>query len=151
MAAACQDPEIPRFTEVPSPYSEDDARDFIAKVSSGELAELAFAIVDAGDGELLGSVGLRLPQPGVGEIGYWVAAPARGRGVAARAVRLLAAWAFDELGYVRIQIHTDPANTASQRVAESAGFTREGVLRSYGVVKGERIDIVMFSLLPGEL
>ncbi|HEY2602848.1 MAG TPA: GNAT family protein [Thermoleophilaceae bacterium] len=151
MTAAVQDPEIPRWTEVPSPYGEDDAREFIGKLQSGEIAELALAIVDAADGALLGSVGLRLPQSSVGEIGYWVAASARGRGVAPRAVRLLSAWAFDEYGYARIQIHTDPANAASQRVAESAGFTREGVLRSYGVVKGERIDIVMFSLLPGVL
>jgi RimJ/RimL family protein N-acetyltransferase len=62
MTAAVQDPEIPRWTEVPSPYGEDDAREFIGKLQSGEIAELALAIVDAADGALLGSVGLRLPQ-----------------------------------------------------------------------------------------
>jgi RimJ/RimL family protein N-acetyltransferase len=84
-------------------------------------------------------------------VGYWVAAPARGRGVAVRAVRLLCAWGFEARGLPRIQLHTLPGNVASERVAERAGFTREGLLRSFAVMKGRRTDITMFSLLPGEL
>jgi RimJ/RimL family protein N-acetyltransferase len=151
VTAICQDPEIPRWTNVPSPYTEDDARAFIGDVLAGRFHELALAVVDAPSDELLGAVGLRLPQAVVGEVGYWVGAHARGRGVATRAVRLLCEWAFERLDLVRIKLHTLPGNRASERVAERAGFTREGLLRSFAEMKGERVDITMFSLLPGEL
>ena len=61
------------------------------------------------------------------------------------------AWAFEARGYARIQLHTLPGNEPSARVAERAGFKREGLLRSFAMMKGGRTDIVMFSLLPGEL
>jgi RimJ/RimL family protein N-acetyltransferase len=52
----------------------------------------------------------------------------------------------------RLQLHTDPDNVASQRVAESAGFTREGVLRAYNARRdGTRADAVVYSLLPEDL
>jgi RimJ/RimL family protein N-acetyltransferase len=152
LAAACQDPEIPRWTSVPSPYGERDALEFIARTSRADRAELSLAVVEASDAaELLGAIGLRLPVPGVGELGYWLAAPARGRGVATRALRLLCGWAFERLLLARLQLHTLPGNEASERVAERAGFTREGVLRSFAEMKGKRVDITMFSLLLGEL
>jgi RimJ/RimL family protein N-acetyltransferase len=151
MVEACQDPEIPRWTNVPSPYGEEHAREFIAHGVPGRQYDLQRAIVDPASDELLGSIGLWTVQEGVGELGYWVAAPARGRGVATRAVRLLAAWGFEARGYARIQLHTLPGNEPSERVAERAGFKREGLLRSFALMKGRRTDIVMFSLLPGEL
>ena len=148
---ACQDPEIARWTAVPSPYGEEQARDFVTHGVPGRAYQLQLAIVDAGSDELFGSIGLFTDKEAVGEVGYWVAASARGRGVATRAVRLVAAWGFQECGYARIQLHTLPGNRASERVAEKAGFTREGVLRSFSEIKGRRTDITMFSLLPGEL
>ena len=78
--------------------------------------------------------------------GYWVAPQARGRGVATRAVRLLARFAFTELGVARLELTCAPDNAASQR----CGFVREGVLRSHLPFKGGRRDTVVFSLLPGE-
>jgi RimJ/RimL family protein N-acetyltransferase len=81
-------------------------------------------IADARDGTPLGSVGLEVhvhPSPH-GEIGYWVAAPARGTGVATRAVRLLADWALARLELSAIEVHVSPANLASQSVARKAGF-----------------------------
>jgi RimJ/RimL family protein N-acetyltransferase len=65
-------------------------------------------------------------------------------------VRLLAGWAFRELRIDRLQLTTHPDNTASQRVAERAGFTREGVLRAYHPTSDGPRDAVMFSLLPGD-
>jgi len=146
ITAACQDPEISRWTRVPSPYTAEDARTFVRAVS-----ENAFAVVDRESGELLGSIGARASDQGVVDIGYWVKREARGRGVATRALRLLSRWAVDELGADRLQLITEPANKASQRVAEKAGFQREGVLRSLLEIKGRRRDFVMFSLLPRDL
>jgi RimJ/RimL family protein N-acetyltransferase len=71
--------------------------------------------------------------------------------VATRALALVARHAFDELGADRVQLTTEPNNLASQRVAEKAGFTREGVLRSLLEFKGRRRDAVMFSLLPEDV
>jgi RimJ/RimL family protein N-acetyltransferase len=86
-----------------------------------------------------------------GHIGYWVAEPARGRGVCTRALRLLATWALESLELQRVELITDPENAASQRVAEKVGFLREGVLRAHlRHPDGRRRDSVMFSLLPGE-
>ena len=76
---------------------------------------------------------------------------ARGRGVATRAVRLIARWAFAELRLARLELTCAPDNDAAQRVAERCGFTREGVLRSHMPFKGGRRDTVVFGLLPGEL
>lgn len=85
-------------------------------------------------------------------LGYWVAADARGRGICTRALRLLSRYALGELGLQRLELITDPDNTASQRVAEKVGFRREGVLRARLRHPDGRIrDSVLFSLLPGEL
>lgn len=84
-------------------------------------------------------------------VGYWVAAPARRRGVATHAVLLLARWAFEDLGMARLQLTCGPDNLPSQRVAERCGFTREALLRSHIPFKGGRRDTVVYSLLPGEL
>ena len=83
--------------------------------------------------------------------GYWVAAPARRQGVARRALRLLCRYAFDELDVRRIELWIDPNNAASLAVAEAVGFTREGLLRSFMPIQGQRRDMLMYSLLPGEL
>ena len=66
-----------------------------------------------------------------GEIGYWCAPWARGRGVMSAAVRLVRDWAFDELELERLELTTDVDNIGSQRVAQAAGFRREGVMRGY--------------------
>jgi RimJ/RimL family protein N-acetyltransferase len=84
-------------------------------------------------------------------VGYWVAAHARGRGVATRAVLLLARWAFDDLQIARLQLTCGPDNVASQGVAAKAGFTREALLRAHLPFKGGRRDTVVFSLLPEDL
>ena len=152
------DPEIASWLDqVPQPYGLDDAHEYIAACKRGwaEGAGAFFAVVDPADGTLLGSLGLRLaglPQ-GVAEVGYWIAREARGRGVASHAVRLAASWILGEVGIERLQLRADVLNVSSQRVAEKAGFTREGVLRSmhYNARQGRRVDFVLFSLLPGEL
>ena len=144
MVAACQDPEIPRWTRVPSPYTEKEARDFLGRASD------VSAIVDADSGEFLGTIGWWWVADNV-QLGYWVKREARGRGVATRALHLLSRWAFAELGAVRVQLLTEPENRASQRVAEKAGFRREALLRSYVELKGSRRDVYMYALLRDDL
>ena len=152
---ACRDPEVQRFTTVPSPYGDGDARDWSRR--NGETLASGTAVgavvADARSDAFLGTVGIRRhpTDPGRWDIGYLVAPEARGRGVATRAVRLIARFGFEELGAKRIEITMEPANPASRRVAERAGFRREGLLRDYQEVKGVRRDMLMYSLLRGEL
>ncbi|HEX2128276.1 MAG TPA: GNAT family protein [Solirubrobacterales bacterium] len=152
---ACQDPAIQRYTTVPSPYEERHAREWLTAAAAGMSAgtDLALLVVDAGKGDLLGSVGLHSIDPATGRCsaGYWVTEAARGRHVAKRALRLLCRFGFDELDLRRIELWIEPENTGSVGVAESLGFVREGVLRSFMVVGGRRRDMLMYSLLPGDV
>jgi RimJ/RimL family protein N-acetyltransferase len=109
-----------------------------------------FAITVAATGEAVGSIGVANFDwhEGIGDVFYWLAAHARGRGYATRSVRLISAWAFETLELERLELYAHPDNTASQRVAERAGYIREGLLRSAMVVKGARWDVVLFALLP---
>lgn len=146
---ACQDGELSRFIpHFPSPYREEHARIWIDSRKQDETAR-TFLIVDSKSGEMLGSIEVRLGQ--VGSIGYMIAKSARGRGIATRAATLLSRWAVTEGGVERLELTTDPENLASQRVAEKAGFTREGILRAQTAFPEGRRDSVMFSLLPADL
>ena len=155
VAAACQDPEVARYTTVPAPYEERDARQWLSASQAGIASgtDLATLIVDAKTGELLGSMGAHAidPERGRCSAGYWVTAGARGRGVATRGLRLLAAYLFDDVGLSRIELWVEPENRPSCAVAENVGFHREGLLRSFMPVAGRRRDMLMYSLLPGDL
>ena len=144
------DDEAARWLDrLPQPYTADDARAWLTTST-----EQGFAVVDAETGDLLASIGIRWNEArDVAEVGYWTLAHARGRGVMTRALRLAARLAFEREGAARVQLYADPENVASCRVAEKAGFTREGVLRS--VHWNERLrrrqDHALYALLPGDL
>jgi len=104
-------------------------------------------IVDVASGRFAGAVRLRKPgPPGVGSIGYVVHPAFRGRGYATRALRLIVAWAFDA-GFARLELGVKIDNPASLRVAERAGFVREGV-RAARLLSpdGTYVDEVSFAL-----
>lgn len=156
LIAACQDPEIGRWTRVPSPYGQAEARQYEtireAAIRAGAMAPFAIADADQED-HLLGSISLlRIAwEDARGEVGYWLAPEARGHGHATRAVRLICAWGFRELGLDRIELLAATGNPASQRVAERTGFRREAILRSHTVGKHGRQDMVAFGLLADEV
>lgn len=84
------------------------------------------------DGVAVGRVGLTRIDltDGFGELSYWVLPDERGRRIAVRATNAVTAWAFDELGLHRIELHHSTANEPSCRVARAAGFAAEGTARS---------------------
>jgi RimJ/RimL family protein N-acetyltransferase len=159
LAERINDQAVAEFMDtVPQPYSLADAHDFIERSREGWLTgeTTSFAIFAEGIEGAIGGIGVHWQdrEHGVSEIGYWVAAEARGRGVATAATRLAARWAFDEAPDLqRLQLRADKQNAASNRVAEKAGFEREGVLRSsrYNARLERRVDFVMWSLLRDEL
>jgi RimJ/RimL family protein N-acetyltransferase len=147
LVAACADDEIARWTPVPSDYDEAAAAAYIERADAlwGSGRGAAFAIVGAATGELLGAVELRLRAGARGTIGFWLEPDARGRGIATRAVRLVADWALRELGVQRIEVATDPRNEPSHRVVERAGFVRAALRRRAIKLKGERRNSVIFA------
>jgi RimJ/RimL family protein N-acetyltransferase len=155
LVEACQDSEIPRWTAVPSPYTEHDAREYLARADIDRRSgrELGLAVVGAADDTLLGSCSLARFDwhDRKVEVGYWVAAAARRRSVGSRATSMLSRWAVTGLGMERVELLANPLNEPSQRLALRAGFTREGLLRAYRRRKGEREDLVMFSLLASDV
>lgn len=85
------------------------------------------------------------------ELGIWLAPQVRGRGLAGGALRMASRWLFDAWGLERVAILTEPENAPMLRAARDAGFVEEGVLRSYGRERGERIDLVVLSVVPSDL
>jgi RimJ/RimL family protein N-acetyltransferase len=153
VAALCLDPAVLRFTRVPDPLPPDFAQTWIAayKRARMEGTREAFAIVDA-EGAFLG---LALApeidrQACEAELGYVTAPAARGRGIASEALRMLGDWAFGELGLLRLVLYISVENAASRRVAERAGYVREGVLRSRYVKPGVREDTELWSRLAAD-
>ena len=67
------------------------------------------------------------------------------------AVQAVARWLLLEHGFERLALRAAPGNVASQRVAEKAGFVREGVARSAGFTNSGRVDLVVFSLIRSDL
>jgi RimJ/RimL family protein N-acetyltransferase len=147
VAALDGDPEITRWLDaIPQPYALEHALAYIrGEVTPNEERWC----VDAGG--VVGSIGITPHGDAVHEIGYWTRAEARGRGYMSRALALLARRALAD-GAARVYLRADPENVASCRVAERAGFTREGVLRSahWNGRLGRRQDWAIYSLLPGD-
>jgi RimJ/RimL family protein N-acetyltransferase len=154
LVSALQGPEFGRWTRIPHPYGEQDADAWLARQAQirADATGLHLAVADAAEDRLLGEVALTEIDwdEQRANIGYWMAPDSRRRGIATRAVRLLARWAFDALPLERLGILADVRNAPSAGVAERAGFTRECVLRSYSIIKNTRRDVVSYSLLPHE-
>jgi RimJ/RimL family protein N-acetyltransferase len=150
------DPETARWVPVPVPYTRDDAREFLELQRIGAEAGrlLNLAIRRTGETAFLGSIGAQLAgRPGECEIGYWLVPDARGAGLAARAVRLLAGHVFTTLPIHRAELLVAPGNVASQRVCVRAGCTAEGLRRAASpVTRGAGYEpMLVYSLLPGDL
>ena len=122
-AVAIRDELIQRFTSEAPDITSDDVRKAILNLR-GQGNATGLLICDAVSGERLGNIALH-HENGVGDVSYWLAATARGKGAATRALRLLSRWAFDRLGLDELRLWTHADNSASRRVAERAGFHRD--------------------------
>jgi DNA-binding CsgD family transcriptional regulator/RimJ/RimL family protein N-acetyltransferase len=153
IAEACQDPDIVRWTTIPTPYSLEDAHAWISAHEAGEQwwAAPTWAVT-YGDARWGGTVDLRLDAVGGAEVGYLVAPWLRGNQVATRALRLACGWAFMALGLEVIRWYAGVGNDPSRTVATKVGFRiHRDVLRLGLVQRGERIDGWIGDLLPADL
>jgi RimJ/RimL family protein N-acetyltransferase len=142
-----------RVTSVPDP---DDTRGYVERAlqAFAEGHRLAFAVIDATSGEVIGSSSYHDIVPAVErlEIGYtWYAKSRQRTHVNASAKLLLMTHAFETLGAKLVGWRTDNYNFASQRAIERLGARKDGVLRHHAVRRDGTIrDTVMYSMSAGE-
>jgi len=142
-----------RVTSVPDP---DDTRGYVERAlqAFAEGHRLAFAVLDARTGEVIGSSSYHDIVPAVErlEIGYtWYAKSRQGTHVNASAKLLLMTHAFETLGARLVGWRTDNFNFASQRAIERLGARKDGILRHHAVRRDGTIrDTVMYSMTAGE-
>jgi RimJ/RimL family protein N-acetyltransferase len=153
VADLVSDPDVRRFTRIAEPPPEGFARSWIDAYETGRRdgSREGFAAVE-GDARFVG-LGLAPEIDREGrelELGYIVAAHARGRGLGTQILRLLTRWAFDDVGAQRVYLVIDVENPASARVAERCGYRLEGIMRSIHVKQGQRADAGLWSRLPGD-
>jgi RimJ/RimL family protein N-acetyltransferase len=145
-----EDADVRRNTRVPSEPPPGFAATWVGRYEKGwRDGDRAGFAIEAHDGEFLG-LGMVIDIDWDGqqaEIGYVLGPAARGRGAATRAVKLLTGWCFGQLGFVRLELWIDVTNPASERVAERAGYVKEGVLRSTWFKEDIRIDVGVWSRL----
>lgn len=151
ITTACQDPEIPRWTPIPNPYSRADAEGFVAFVADAwaDTSETIWGMYV--DDKLIGMIGLHQIAEhfagGRADLGYWVVASARGTGYLTEAARAVIDWGFSELGLARIHWQAVAGNIASARAARALGFRYEGLLRQAMTSPRGRDDGWMAGLL----
>lgn len=169
---SCQDPEVQRYTTVPVPYTREHAQSFVGDVArdTEEADDLVLwairlaggaadaraaasgaptdALPEPASVPLVGVIDLRLEPIGSATVGFWLAAPFRGRGLMTEALHAVAGWALDgELALQRLHWAAAVGNVGSATVARRAGFHFEGVQRRSLVQRDDRIDSWQASLL----
>jgi RimJ/RimL family protein N-acetyltransferase len=131
----------------PHPYFLSDAKKFLNSQFDREI-ETAWAI--ASSTEAIGAIGLH-PQHdvyrGCAEVGYWLAEPFWGKGIATAAVKAMVEHAFANTDFIRLYAGVFEWNAASARVLEKAGFALESRMRRSVVKDGKVIDQLMYVLL----
>jgi len=147
---SCQDLDIQRWTRVPVPYEIKHAELLtgpLSKTAWDERKGAHFAVTETATGVRLGSIGLVAFDEGAGvaETGYWTAPEARGTGATTRALQLLADWAFESAGVVRLELLVEVENIKSRAVAERAGFHCDGEMAKKFWRHGAHRDVAMYS------
>lgn len=151
--AAAQDPDIQRWTMIPSPYLREHAEGFVERaVPEGWADSSMFTFgLFLPSGELVGMLGITMRSLGTGEIGFWATKEHRRNGYITEATRAASHWSFTTLALDRLEWRAEVGNTASRAVARATGFTLEGTLRSALNNNGVRRDCWIGSLLPSDL
>ncbi len=142
---------VPTIGTLPAHATEDDALSWMHRQRQryADGRGFSFAIADLSTDRALGGIGLWVKDLGEGRAtaGYSVAPRERGNNFASAALTALSqfAWTIPQLH--RIELYIEPWNTASIRVAERAGYVREGLLRSHQMIGGSRRDMILYAAI----
>lgn len=144
VVAVCQDPEISRWTMVPSPYGPEEFAAYLALSAAGweERSSLNLLVFDRA-GELLASVGAATDWAvSQAQLGYYAAAAARGRGVVTAAAGAVCDWLF-AAGFARVEARVIEGNVASGRLLERLGFELDQTRRDVDADGcGDGVDVI---------
>lgn len=138
-----------------SDYSKKKSEDWLCMVIKAwdKGLEYSFSVFDKKSGEFLGWCGITdicgLPHKKA-NLGYWLRTSKTGKGIAAKAARMLARWGLQNLDINRIEIAAAEKNFASIKTAENTGAKYEGVLRNLLVLHGKPLNGAMYSLVKGD-
>lgn len=142
------DPYVPLTGTLPLNATDDDAAAWVRRQQGrhAEGAGFSFTVTDAASGAPVGHCGLWLRElaQGHGSVGYSITPSARGRGLAADALRALTEFGWSVPGLARIVLYIEPWNVASLRTAERAGYVRDTLLRDHEVGEGLRRDVLRY-------
>lgn len=134
---------------LPYPYTESDAREFISAMRKADpSATFAFAVTV--EDAVVGSIGVFRKENihcRTAEMGYYIAEPHWGQGIASSAVGQVCRYVFTNSDILRIFAQPFSHNAASCRVLEKNGFACEGILRSNAVKNGAILDMKLYALL----
>jgi RimJ/RimL family protein N-acetyltransferase len=144
LVAASNDAEITRWTQVPEGMSLLDAG-LIAAAWSDSRRTVRMQVCVPGQAPA-GMVTVWINGEAHAEVGYWLLASVRGRGVATRAVRLMCDWVLAAPGIERLQLTTLPGNSASEHVASACGFHRAGKVTRQ--IKNQRRTLSLWEREP---
>lgn len=166
---SCQDPLIPQFTTVPSPYTLELAEAFVrtrtpqlfeerkaihwvlttSKVISPEaLKEVSSEALKVNGETFIGPFSIHAIEESnhIGEVGYWLNKSVRGNGFATIGVKMVTNHAFETLGFRRLAGIVDYDNAASKKTLLSAGYEHEGLMKSRVTrADGNQIDMDLFA------
>lgn len=165
LAEMMNDEQVAAWTDVPQPFSEDGARNWITEYAPTQRTAghgLDLAVTEFLTQRLVGVIQLGRTNWHVRstELSYIIAPWARGEGYASEAALATAQWLFGDQKFERIELRTAADNTASQQVAQKIGCISEGVLRGAciahvrtddGSWADVRTDFIVWSLLPEDL
>jgi [ribosomal protein S5]-alanine N-acetyltransferase len=131
------------------PYTEQDARDFLALAR--EPGKIWLAITLRNDGKQIGGIGLRVDdQHQHAELGYWLGLPYWGQGYATEAARELLRYGFEDLGLHRIFASHFKPNPSSGRILVKLGMHHEGCQREHLRKWDQFVDSELYGILRQE-
>jgi RimJ/RimL family protein N-acetyltransferase len=149
---ASRDPYIPKVTTIPAPYTKGAGERWLERqdVRSRSSLGISLAIAEADTDEAVGAVVVMQRSEHLYGLGYWLLRAARRRGLASRAVALVAPWALAQPGVEELEALVEPWNEASCRVVERAGFARDRLLPDEISVAGRKADVIRYVLGGGQ-
>lgn len=144
------DEDFARFLPIHLPYTRDDAERFVAmRILTDWDLNPGFAI--GLDGRVIGDINVRVEAAHArAEAGWGIGKRDWGNGYTTEAASAVFAWAFEAFDLAKIEATADLENVASWRVMEKLGMTREGLLRSHRILRGERRDVVYYGVARAE-
>ena len=150
-----QDPIIPVFTRIPSNYSMANAEFYVRERSPNAFAnqtelQLAVEYGNGDDAQFAGAFSFHSMdlREHMAEIGYWLIAPMRGKGIGSTATKMLTQFGFESIGFERIEAVVNVENEASRKLLLSSGYNLEGIMRNKSRKEdGSQKDMALYAAI----